>query len=81
MAAIKRFNICTKKSYKKNEEEKVFWPNVGSLIYFEAQGDRKGGYKLELSMFPNVEFFVFEQVDKNAQPRAEKEIQSDDVPY
>ncbi|MES2216666.1 MAG: hypothetical protein V4481_05235 [Patescibacteria group bacterium] len=86
---IKKYNVCTRKTYKKGEEEKVFWPNVGTLTYFPAYGERKGGFKLELNMFPDVAFHVFEAVERGVRKDVEeKTIQMDeeevdpaDVPF
>ena len=61
---MKRFNINTKKVYQKDGEEKVAWNKVGSLVYFPADGDKKAGFKLELNMFPDTAFFVFEDVPR-----------------
>lgn len=56
----KRFNVVTKKTYTKNGVENSSWNNVGSLVAFDD------GYALELSMFPDTKFYVFEQKDKNS---------------
>ncbi len=83
---IKKWNICTRKEYgKEGQEKKAYWPNVGSLTFFPAYQDRKEGYKLELNMFPDVQFYVFEQVDrekpKSVKEEPEGEISPDDIPY
>ena len=59
---MKRFNIVTKKTYKgRNGEDKNQWNQVGSLVCFPATQDKPEGYALELNMFPDVKFYVFEQ--------------------
>ena len=53
-------NICSKKTYtKKNGEEKTTWPIVGTL---KTTDDNKRF--IELNIFPNITFFVFEQKTK-----------------
>ena len=80
--AIKKFNICTKRTYSKNGEEKAFWPNVGTLTLFEASGDKKAGYKLELNMFPGTDFAVFEEKPKESKVSSPAtEIAPDEIPY
>lgn len=74
---MKRFNIVTRKTYKKRDgTEKVQWPNVGSLVYFPPSGQKGDGYALELSMFPDTKFYVFE-----AKPREDRQPsgQNDEV--
>ena len=85
---MKRYNICVKKIYQKNGEDKATWPSVGTLVHFPAYEDKKEGYKLELPIFGNTVFYVFEQVDKKAQAPVEKtieypveEVNPNDVPY
>ncbi len=63
---MRRFNICTKKTYKVGEEEKSFWPSLGSLTEFDqTQTNPNGGFALELNMFPEVKFYVFENKPKD----------------
>lgn len=59
---IKRFNICTRKTYQKDGEEKVQWLRVGNLTHFPANPERDmaEGHKLELYMFPNTQLYIFE---------------------
>jgi len=62
-------NICTKKVYTQNGEEKVKWLNAGTM---RITDDNK--MFIELNMFPNTPFYVFdpkpkqgyESVDLNA---------------
>ena len=61
-------NICTKKTYQSNGQDKVVWLNVGTLKTLDD-----GKQFIELNMFPGVSFFVFE-------PK-KKEPQSDSVEF
>ena len=61
---MKIFNVSVPKKYTKDGEEKTAWNNVGKLIYFPASGDKPEGYALELSMFPETKFGVFEAKPK-----------------
>ena len=88
MADIKHWNVCTKKTYKKGDEERAFWPQVGQLTYFPAYQDRKASFKLELNMHPDTAFYVFEQTKKEDKPRQEsvnedpqEAISAEDVPF
>ncbi len=70
---MKRYNVVVKKTYtNKAGEEKSMWPTVGSLVFFPANEDKPDGYKLELNMFPNVRFYVFEQQEKYQKAKSEK---------
>jgi hypothetical protein len=55
-------NICTKKTYQKNGEDKSFWPIVGTL---KTTDD--GKTFIELNMFPNTPFYVFDRKAKEPQ--------------
>lgn len=63
---IKRFNVVTKKTYKKDGVDKTAWNNVGSLVAFED------GYALELSMFPETKFYVFDTEKKDSVTKSEQ---------
>ena len=52
-------NICTKKTYTKNGEEKSYWPICGTLKITDD-----GKYFMELNMFPNTPFYCFDQKKK-----------------
>ncbi len=52
-------NICTKKVYTQNGKEKAKWFVVGTLKEMDD-----GKQFLELNMFPNTSFYVFEQKDR-----------------
>jgi hypothetical protein len=69
---MKRFNIVVPKKYSKNGEEKVAWNNIGTLVYFPATENKEEGYILELNMFPNVTFKVFEQKPRETKPKDEE---------
>jgi len=53
------FNICTKRTYEVGGEKKVKWLKCGTL---KILGD--GKKFIELTMFPNTSFYVFEQKQK-----------------
>jgi len=61
-----RYNVTVPKKYTQNGEEKTQWNTVGTLVKFDATGDKPEGYKLELSMYPDTTFKVFEQTPKSA---------------
>ena len=52
-------DICTKKTFKQGEEDKVVWLKCGTV---RATDD--GKTFIELNMFPNTSFFVFDQKKK-----------------
>lgn len=58
---MKRYNITTQKVYTKNEEEKKAYPGIGSLVRFDATADKPESFILELNMFPQTKFYVFEE--------------------
>lgn len=57
---MKRFNISVPRKYTKDGEEKTSWRNVGKLVYFPATDQKPAGFVLELDMFPDTHFGVFE---------------------
>jgi hypothetical protein len=65
---MKRFDIVVPNKYTKNGEEKTAWKNVGTLVKFDATNDKPEGFLLELNMFPETTFKVFEQKEKTATP-------------
>lgn len=84
MANIKKWNVCVKKTYQSQGQEKAFWPSVGQLIYFPANGQNKAGFSLDMHMFPNVKLYVFEDKPKEEKVEASAEtteISGDDVPF
>ena len=57
---MKYYNICAKKTFKKKDgTEKTTWLPVGTLRETE-----EGKKFLELNMFPETAFFVFEPKPK-----------------
>jgi len=64
---------------------------VGKLIKFDATAEKPEGYILDLHMFPNTKFGVFEdkpREKKDAPPTAEKteeytgkDIDPEDIPF
>jgi hypothetical protein len=74
---MKKFNIAVPKKYIKDGEEKTAWNNVGKLIFFPKTDTKPAGFALELSMFPETKFMVFEDKPKDVQP----EIGEDGIPF
>jgi len=58
---MKRFDVVVPKKYTKDGEEKTAWKNVGTLVKFDATGDKPESFILELNMYPGTDFKVFEQ--------------------
>lgn len=56
---MRRFNVTAPKQYEKNGEVKTTYPQVGKLVHFEANGEKRESYLLELNMFPGVKFAIF----------------------
>lgn len=57
---MKKFNVVVpKKIQYKTGEEKTLWNNVGVITQFD-----NGGLVLELNMFPNTDFKVFPQENR-----------------
>ncbi len=87
---MKKFNITVPKKYMKDGEEKTQWNRVGTLIYFDADAEssKEEGFILELSMFPETKFGVFEdkprdekKIEEEAKKVITEEISSEDVPF
>lgn len=57
---MKTFNICTKRTYEKDGEQKNLWLNVGKLKETDD-----GKRFIELNMFPNTPFYAFEPKPKD----------------
>ena len=72
------YNISVPRKYTKDGEEKTFWANVGKLIKFDAREDKPEGYVLELNMFPDTKFGVFEDKPREPQESKPKATQYDD---
>ena len=56
---MKYYNVCTKKTYQKDGEEKTVWLNAGTLRETDD-----GKRFLELNMFPDTSFYIFEPKKK-----------------
>lgn len=63
----KRYNVSVPKKYTKDGEEKTSWNNVGKLIRFEATGEKPESFLIELAMFPDTKFMVFEEKPREPQ--------------
>jgi len=57
---MKRFSVTVPKKYTKDGEERTQWNRVGTLVYFPKTEDKDAGFVLELNMFPDTKFGVFE---------------------
>lgn len=69
-------NVCTKKTYLKNGEEKTLWLNVGS---FKTTDD--GKRFLELNMFPNTPFYIFERKENDAGHSSNRDLLNQETPF
>ena len=85
---MKIFNICSKKVYTKNDEEKAAWLQVGRLVRFDATEDKPAQMKIELNMFPSQVFYVFEAKERDGtteakKPPVKKETETDEsgIPF
>ena len=56
---MKFYDLCTKREYEKNGEKKVIWMNCGKMR--ETDDGKKF---LEINIFPNTPFYLFEQKKK-----------------
>lgn len=90
----KRYNISTPKAYRdKQGVEKTAWNNVGVLVKFDAIADKPEGFTIELNMFPNQKFGVFEETPRvvkdtpaknnntSPDPTTGEEINPEDIPF
>lgn len=73
---MKRYDVTVPKKYTKDGEEKTAWNRVGTLVQFPASGDKPEGFILELSMYPETKFGIFE-----SKPREDKKEESNPVPF
>ncbi len=55
-------DICTKRIYQKDGKEKAAWLKVGTLRITDT-----GKQFIELNMFPNTPFYIFEQKQQQSQ--------------
>ena len=74
---MKKFNITSVKSYTKNGVEKKTYPQIGKLTQFDDTPTKEGGFALELNMFPDTKFYVFE--DNKDTKEDIKTIQSEEI--
>lgn len=56
---MKYYNICTRKTYEQNGEQKTVWLNCGTL----RESD-EGKKFIEINTMPDTTFFVFEHKKK-----------------
>lgn len=77
--ATKRYDVVVPKKDPR-DENKTWWKNVGSLVRFDATTERPEGFILELHMFPDTTFKVFEQKPNPAAPKSQQiQIESTDT--
>lgn len=69
-------NICVKKTYMKDGVEKVIWLNVGCLKTTDA-----GKQFIELNIFPNQPFYVFEKKEKVEERISDIQLGSEESPF
>ncbi len=61
---MKRYNVSVPSKYtdKNSNEEKTKWSTVGTMVHFDpSERNPEGNYLLELNMFPDTKFMLFEQ--------------------
>lgn len=63
---MKYFNISTKKTFDQNGAQKTVWLSCGTMRETED-----GKRFIELNMFPNTSFYVFEQKPKTKETTVE----------
>lgn len=67
---MKRYNITAPKQYTDREgNTKTTYPQIGKLIVWEADGDKKESVTVELFMFPGVAFKAFPDEPRDGQQR------------
>lgn len=67
-------DIVTKRTYQSNGEEKAKWFNVGTLKETDD-----GKMFIDLNMFPNTDFYVFDQKERNQSSETPKQSNSNDI--
>ena len=82
----KRFDIVVPHKYTKDGEEKTAWKNVGTLVKFEATSEKPESFILEMNMYPNTSFKVFEQKTRESSPSVvpnypAEGIDPEDIPF
>lgn len=78
---MKRYNITVPKKYTKNGEEKTMWNRVGTLVKFEATQDKPESFIIELNMFPDTKFGVFEDQPKQDRDSVNNSVPEDETPF
>ena len=82
---MKKYRIVSKRVYEKDGTPRATWPQVGTLLQFPADQDRGEGFQIELNMFPDTKFFVFDDKprEEGSQETTYKEpsIEAGDVPF
>lgn len=80
---IKQYVISIPKKYTKNGEEKTTWNNVGKMVKFEATTEKPEGFIIELHMFPNTTFKVFEdkKVEAVKSPKTSEKQEDVEFPF
>ncbi len=71
---VKIYNVSVPKKYTKDGEEKTAWNNVGKLVGFKNENGEVS-FKLELFIFPETKFGVFEQKPKET-PKVENPVEN-----
>jgi len=62
---MKYENICTKRTYEQNGEQKTVWLRCGTL-----RTNDEGKRYIELNHLPNIVFYVFEPKEKGTEGEA-----------
>lgn len=79
---MKKYNISVPRKYTKNGEEKTSWKTVGTLLRFEATESKPEGFAIEIPIFGDVKFFVFEEKEtKPIEPKPEEGETTEDVEW
>lgn len=81
---MKISNIQVKKVFKIGGVDKTAWLNVGRMVTFGATEDKPEQTLIELNMFPETKFYVFEQapkIERKIDPEPQKDINPDDIPF
>jgi hypothetical protein len=76
---MKRYDVVVPKK-DAHDPNKTYWKQVGTLVKFEATQEKPEGFILELHMFPDTTFKVFEQKPKVESPKAADEAWDAAIP-
>jgi hypothetical protein len=67
---MKKFNIVTARTYKDRDgNDKKAWRTVGQLIQWPAKDDKPESFSMELHMWPETKYSIFEERDRDQQPK------------